>query len=101
MGLKQALFLRKLNQELSLKGGIVKVDETSCDGCGDCVETCPHSAIHIKTLSEEEIKRLPFKGRLKVKIKGSKKAFINPEICTACGLCMKRCHELAIHKLKQ
>lgn len=99
-GLKQYIIKKKLEQELSLQDGVVVVDEISCDGCEDCISACNHSAITIKTLSEEEIKELPFKGRLKVKVKGSNKAYINPEICTACGLCMKQCHEFAIHKLK-
>ncbi len=55
MGLKQNFFKKKLDRELRLKDGVVIIDESSCDGCGDCIETCPHSAIHIKTLSEEEI----------------------------------------------
>lgn len=98
--LKQRIIAKKLKQELSLKGGIVIVDEISCDGCRDCVDTCPHAAINMKTLSAEEVKQLPFKGRLKVKIKGPDKAFINQDLCTACGLCMKKCHEFAIHKEK-
>ena len=79
---------------------MITVDETSCDGCGSCTEVCPHSAISIKTLSREEIKKLSFKGRLKVRIKGSNKAYINQDVCTTCGLCLKQCHEFAIHKLK-
>ncbi len=95
---KQSIIAKKLEQELTIKNGVVIVDEISCDGCGNCVETCPHSAIHIKSLSDKEVKKLPFKGRLKVKAKGNKKAYINPDLCTACGLCMKQCHEFAIHK---
>ncbi len=95
---KQHIIGRKLEQELRIKDGVVMVDETSCDGCGDCINTCPQSAIHIKTLSIEEIKVLPFKGRLKVMAKGARKAYINPDLCTSCGLCMKQCHEFAIHK---
>lgn len=98
---KQRIMAKKLEQELSIKNGVVVVDETSCDGCGACVETCPHSAIEIITLSDEQFKKLPFKGRLKVKIKGNEKAFINQDLCTACGLCMKQCHEFAIHKIAQ
>ncbi len=96
--IKQKIIASKLEQELSIKNGVVIVDEISCDGCGSCVESCPHSAIQIKTLSEEEIKKLPFRGRLKVMAKGPNKAHINPDICTACGFCMKQCHEFAIHK---
>lgn len=100
-GFKQRLIAKKLEQELSIKNGIVTVDETSCDGCGVCVDICPQSAIQIKNLSEKEVKKMSFKGRLKVKIKGNNKAYINSDVCTTCGLCMKQCHEFAIHKASQ
>lgn len=95
------MIAKKLEQELSIKGGIVTVDEISCDGCGNCVKTCPFDAIDLITLSDKAIKDLPFKGRLKVMVKGSEKALINQDLCTACGLCMKNCHEFAIHKVKK
>lgn len=98
---KQQIIAKKLEQELSLKDGIVIVDKSSCDGCGNCVETCPQSAINLIMLSDEEIKKLSFKGRLKVKIKGNNKADINPDLCTSCGLCIKQCHEFAIHKVNK
>lgn len=97
---KQRIIANKLEQELSIKNGVVVIDEVSCDGCGDCIDSCPHSAIHMKTLSEKEIQKIPFKGWLKVKIKGPKKAYIDQDLCTECGLCMKQCHEFAIHKVK-
>lgn len=97
--LKQKIVANKLEQELSLKGGRVLINETSCDGCGDCVEVCPHSAIHMKILSTEEVKKLSFKGRLKVRVKGSEKAYIDQDLCVSCGICMKECHEFAIHKV--
>ncbi|MFA6830813.1 MAG: 4Fe-4S binding protein [Bacteroidaceae bacterium] len=95
---KQRMIDKKVEQELSIKEGIVTVDEVSCDGCGVCVDTCPFSAIEIRVLNDKEVKGLPFKGRLKVLIKGRNKAFINQDLCRACGLCMKKCHEFAIHK---
>jgi len=100
-GFKQLILSNKLEQELSISNGIVSVDLSSCDGCGDCVEVCPQSAISIITLADKEIKKLSFKGRLKVKIKGDYKAKINTNLCTACGLCIKQCHEFAIHKTKK
>ena len=75
MNFKQRIIENKLTQELKIKNGIVTVDEISCDGCNVCVDVCPFSAITIKTLSNEEVKNLPFKGRLKVRIKGNEKAF--------------------------
>jgi len=99
--LKQRIIDKKLKEELSIKNGIVTIDEISCDGCGDCVEKCPFDAISIKTFNDKEVKTLPFKGRLKVMIKGNNKAIIHQDLCTACGICMKNCHEFAIHKVKR
>lgn len=98
-GFKQRIRAKKLKEELSIIEGVVSVDTTSCDGCGNCINACPHSAIQIKTLSENEVKMMSLKGRLKVKIKGNSIAYVNTDLCTACGLCMKQCHEFAIHKL--
>lgn len=99
MSFKQKIIAKKLEQELSIKDGVVLVDESACDGCGACVDACPRSAIEIITLSDEQIKKLSVKGRLKVMIKGSEKAHINVQLCTSCGFCMKQCHEFAIHKI--
>ncbi|WP_319548352.1 4Fe-4S binding protein [Desulfogranum marinum] len=99
--LKQILFDKKMKQEFSIKDGIMTVDESSCDGCGQCIDTCPQSAISMTTLSADDVKNLSFKGRLKVRIKGNQKAMINPDVCTSCGLCIKQCHEFAIHKVER
>jgi len=98
---KQRIIAKKVKEELSLKDGIISVDQSSCDGFGKCVETCPQSAINLIVLSKEEIKKMSFKGWLKVKIKGPNKATINSDLCVNCGLCMKQCHEFAIHKVAQ
>lgn len=98
MGFKQNLLKRKVERELQ-KIGVVTVNQSSCDGCGSCVEVCPQSAIQLITLSENEVKELPFKDRLKVKLKGNKKSQINTDLCTVCGLCLKQCHEFAIRKV--
>jgi len=95
---KQKLFAKKLKEELSIKNGIVKIDQASCDACKTCLDLCPYDAINISILTEQEVKQLSFKGRLKVRIKGNEKAVIDQGLCTACGLCMKNCHEFAIHK---
>ena len=98
---KQRIIRKKTEQELRIKNGKIVIDKVSCDGCGTCVEACPHSALALKTLSDEDVKNLPFKGRLKVKIKGNQKAFVNYDLCTTCGLCLKQCHEFAVHKIKK
>lgn len=98
--LKQILFDKKMKQELSIKDGIMAVSESSCDGCGQCIDTCPQSAISMITLAAD-VKKLSFKGRLKVRFKGNQKAKINPDVCTSCGLCIKQCHEFAIHKVER
>ncbi len=99
--LKEKIFESKIQQERRIKDGVVKVNASSCDGCGKCVEVCPQSAIELKSLSPVEVKSLSFKGRLKVWIKGKQKASINPDLCTSCGLCMKQCHEFALHKVEK
>jgi len=45
------------------------VDPALCDGCGECIEVCPESAI---TLNEE-------------------KASISEVLCTGCGACIPEC----------
>ena len=95
---KKKLISKKLNAEINIKNGVVTVDPVSCDGCGDCVDVCPKDAIKMIMLSDDEVKKMPFKGRLKVFVKGKNKALIDPELCIACSICMKECHEFAIHK---
>lgn len=100
-GIRQKIISNKLKEELKIKNGVVEVNEVSCDGCGDCIKTCPQQAIEMITLSNKQVRKMPFKGRLKVKIKGRNKAYINSGLCSSCGLCMKQCHEFAIHKVKK
>lgn len=98
---KQNIILKKVKEELKIKDGKIVVDHNSCDGCKKCISACPHSALSLKDLTKEEVKALPFKGRLKVMIKGNTKAYVSDyNKCTACGICMKQCHEFAIHKVK-
>lgn len=53
--IKQKGFEDTIKQELSIQNGVVEVNESSCDGCGNCVEICPQSAISMKTLSADDI----------------------------------------------
>jgi NAD-dependent dihydropyrimidine dehydrogenase PreA subunit len=68
-----------------------------CDGDGKCMDVCPNEVFEMYTLAPEQVKHLPFKGRLKVRIKGTKKSrAVNSQDCTTCGLCVDSCHEHAI-----
>ncbi|QZE14801.1 4Fe-4S binding protein [Halosquirtibacter laminarini] len=98
MGLKQKLFAKKIKEKLSVKDGYIAVNIASCDGCRNCITYCPKDAISIREITTEEKKDLPLKGRIKVKIKGPNKAFIDTTRCIVCGICMEQCHEYAIHK---
>jgi ferredoxin len=53
---------------------VYQVDVSKCEGCGDCVEVCPSSAI---TLAD-------------------KKAVINQDDCAECGSCEAECPNQAI-----
>ena len=50
------------------------VKSETCEGCGDCIETCPCGAIELK----------------------EKKAVIDGELCADCGACVDSCPTHAI-----
>ncbi|MDC1107095.1 4Fe-4S binding protein [Prolixibacteraceae bacterium] len=99
MGLKKKLFAKRIESELSIKNGIIIVDHSSCDGCGICVQVCPLGAVSLKKITKDQVEQLSFKGRLKVRIKGPSKAFVDHLVCVECGVCVRACHELAMHKV--
>ena len=51
-----------------------EIDESSCIGCGLCVEACPHNAIHVS----------------------NGVATILQSRCQQCGLCVNACPQNAI-----
>ena len=75
----------------------IRVNSSACDGCGACVENCSTGVFVLREITEDERRDLSFPGKLKVRVKGKVKSFINkPEDCVACGLCVNQCHERAI-----
>lgn len=99
--LKKRILDKNIDAQLKITHGKIMINESSCDGCGTCVATCPKDALALKTLTDEEIKQMSFKGRLKVRIKGNEKAYVkNYDACTTCNLCLKQCHEMAIYKME-
>lgn len=54
------------------------VDESTCNGCGKCVNVCPVEAMTLISANN------PTKPKMK-------KARLNEDICLGCGLCVKNC----------
>ena len=49
----------------------LKADLEKCDGCGDCVETCPTEALKVE----------------------EKKVVVNNDECSDCGACVDACEK--------
>lgn len=52
----------------------IVIDQLSCNGCGNCVETCPDNGVYLEN------------GR----------AHINESECTVCAMCIPDCPKDAI-----
>ncbi len=55
---------------------IFVVDKAKCNGCGNCLSSCPQGAL---TMSGPD-------------------AYIDPELCDGCGICVNYCPRDAIYK---
>lgn len=57
------------------------VDETTCNGCGKCVNACPVEAMTLASSNDPHHPKL-------------KKAKVDEDICLGCGVCVRTCaHE--------
>jgi ferredoxin len=54
------------------------VDETTCNGCGKCVNVCPVEAMALVSTNDPRRPKM-------------KKAKVNEEICLGCGICARSC----------
>ncbi|HKK91702.1 MAG TPA: 4Fe-4S dicluster domain-containing protein [Desulfobacteraceae bacterium] len=54
------------------------VDDTTCNGCGKCVEICPVMAMTLVSANNPEKPK-------------QKKARLNADICLGCGICIRVC----------
>lgn len=63
---------------------IPEVNETTCNGCGKCVDICPVEAMTLVSAND------PHKPK-------RKKALLNEETCLGCGLCVKSCSKNSLH----
>lgn len=73
-------------------------DLSKCIQCGKCSMLCPHAAIRIKALTDEQVKSAQDRGVVVVPMKtpelGPNMYFtisISPSDCTGCNLCVKHC----------
>lgn len=56
---------------------MIKIDESKCVGCGNCVEVCPFGTL---------------------KIRAGKATVEHPDNCRECGACINACPNGAISK---
>jgi heterodisulfide reductase subunit A len=78
-GAAAAEAVRLLNQgEVTISPTIAVVQEERCVGCGECIPTCPYTAIARNA---------------------REKAEINPALCQGCGTCVAACPSGAITAL--
>lgn len=76
---------------MSLKDGVVCIDEDKCTACGMCVKTCPRMALELQPKSASVLVRCQNKAMGKQ----AKDACVTA--CIGCKRCVKECKHDAIH----
>jgi len=54
------------------------IDETTCNGCGKCVNACPVEAMTLVSTNDPHHPKM-------------KKAKVNEDVCLGCGVCVRTC----------
>ncbi len=73
------------------------INQSKCEGAGDCLEVCPYNVFELRKLTSEERREIGPLARIKVFVHGGKQAFaVRAQDCHACGLCVTACPEKAI-----
>ena len=84
---------------------VAQCDLSLCAQCGKCSMLCPHAAIRIKVMTQEQAAQARAGGIIVVPMKtpelGANMYYtlnISPADCTGCGVCVKNCpvHALAM-----
>ncbi len=75
---------------ISMENGIAHIDENKCKACGNCIDTCPRSAIRL----------VPAEAKVMVLCRNSDTGRVARaacmKACIACGRCVKECKYQAI-----
>jgi 4Fe-4S ferredoxin len=73
------------------------INRNRCEGKGPCVSACPFDVLAMSQITRAERADLGLVGRLKVLAHGGKQArAVAPDLCQACGECVRVCPEDAI-----
>jgi ferredoxin len=60
------------------------IDESTCNGCGKCVDVCPVEAMGLVSADDPIHKK-------------KKKAKLDINLCLGCGVCVRTCREESLH----
>lgn len=72
------------------------VNFNNCGGKKDCVIVCPYNVFEMRPIAPEDAAQLNLKGKLKAFFFKEKAYVIDPNLCHACGICVRACPEKAI-----
>ena len=85
-------------EKRSISERVATCDLSKCIQCGKCAMLCPHAAIRIKAMTEDEAAQARADGVIVVPMKtpelGPNMYFtlnISPADCTGCNICVKNC----------
>lgn len=85
-------------EKRAIANRVAQCDLSKCIQCGKCSMLCPHGAIRIKVMNEQEMEKARKQGITVVPMKTPELGNglfwtlnISPSDCTGCGLCMKNC----------
>lgn len=72
------------SDELSREPVVAEVSEATCNGCWDCVVSCPYKAIEKKPVADRAGNVLRWVAK------------VNEGVCMGCGICVAACHSKTI-----